>query len=384
KVQARAGAPGEAERPPWRAAHEAAPVTASDVCPDFARVGSPDWGEGVAEGEEEERRGSGKKKGKDASSGSSDRGGSPAKAGSGPCALLGERPYRTYQGHRADVLDVSWSSTHFLLSASMDKTVRLWHVSMADCLRVFKHTDFVTAIDFHPSDDRLFVSGSIDGKLRAWNIPDQRVASWHDVHDMVTAAAYSPDGRRVVAGTMRGRCRFYAVRGASLEYDAQIDVRNARGAHARGKKVTGVAYAPGHASRLLVTSNDSRVRLYDGLALHVKFKGHANKSTQIKASFSPEGDRVICGSDDGWVYLWSLPRDGAASKPDQEAVREKVLAYDSFQALGDVATVALFAPAGVAGTRPGHVVILAAGYGGEVRVFELPEEGGGLGGVEAS
>jgi WD40 repeat protein len=26
----------------------------------------------------------------------------------------------------------------FLLSASMDKTVRLWHISMDECLRVFK------------------------------------------------------------------------------------------------------------------------------------------------------------------------------------------------------------------------------------------------------
>lgn len=26
----------------------------------------------------------------------------------------------------------------FLLSASMDKTVRLWHITMDDCLRVFK------------------------------------------------------------------------------------------------------------------------------------------------------------------------------------------------------------------------------------------------------
>lgn len=30
------------------------------------------------------------------------------------------------------------STTQFLLSASMDKTVRLWHVSMDECLRIFK------------------------------------------------------------------------------------------------------------------------------------------------------------------------------------------------------------------------------------------------------
>ena len=28
-----------------------------------------------------------------------------------------------------------------------------------------RHTDFVTALDFHPVDDKHFVSGSIDGKV---------------------------------------------------------------------------------------------------------------------------------------------------------------------------------------------------------------------------
>ena len=35
-------------------------------------------------------------------------------------------PYRTYAGHKADVIDLAWSKANFLLSASIDKTVRLW------------------------------------------------------------------------------------------------------------------------------------------------------------------------------------------------------------------------------------------------------------------
>lgn len=38
----------------------------------------------------------------------------------------------------------------FLLSSSMDKTVRLWHISRRECLCCFQHIDFVTAIAFHP------------------------------------------------------------------------------------------------------------------------------------------------------------------------------------------------------------------------------------------
>jgi len=45
----------------------------------------------------------------------------------------------------------------------MDKTVRLWHLSRLECLCFFRHVDFVSAIAFHPRDDRYFVSASLDG-----------------------------------------------------------------------------------------------------------------------------------------------------------------------------------------------------------------------------
>jgi hypothetical protein len=54
-------------------------------------------------------------------------------------------------------------------------------------------------------------------------------------------------------------------------------VKNRRGKQARSRKVTGVACQPGAPGRLLVTCNDSRVRLYDGYALRRKFKGPANR-----------------------------------------------------------------------------------------------------------
>ena len=53
--------------------------------------------------------------------------------------MAAPRPLRQFRGHKADVLDVAWSKSHqFLLSASMDRCVRLWHISRDDCLRVFR------------------------------------------------------------------------------------------------------------------------------------------------------------------------------------------------------------------------------------------------------
>lgn len=69
---------------------------------------------------------------------------------SDPRAPFVERPFCTYTAHTSDLLDVSWSKNYFILSSSMDKTVRLWHITRRECLCCFQHIDFVTAIAFHP------------------------------------------------------------------------------------------------------------------------------------------------------------------------------------------------------------------------------------------
>jgi hypothetical protein len=120
-------------------------------------------------------------------------------------SVFKDTPRREYRGHRGDVLDLCWSHTDWLLSSSMDKTVRLWYAAMDECLRIFSHQDFVTAIDFHPLNDKYFLSGSLDGKLRLWSIPDHRVADWVDIGEMVTAAAFNSDGSVCTAGVVQGQ-----------------------------------------------------------------------------------------------------------------------------------------------------------------------------------
>lgn len=43
----------------------------------------------------------------------------------------------------------------------------------------------MTCIQFNPTDDRFFISGSLDTKVRIWSIPDRQVVDWNDVHEMV-------------------------------------------------------------------------------------------------------------------------------------------------------------------------------------------------------
>lgn len=223
----------------------------------------------------------------------------------------------------------------------MDKTVRLWHVSRSECLCCFKHSDFVTSIQFHPRDDRFFLAGSLDSKLRLWSIPDKSVAFWVQVPDLITAVAFAPDGKTAIAGCLSGLCLFYETEG--LKYQTQIHARSAHGKNAKGSKITGlqtINYPPDDLNgevKLLVTSNDSRVRVYNlrDKGLEIKLKGNENTCSQIHASFSEDAKYVICGSEDRKAYIWST------TQPEVDKGQRPV---EMFEAHSAIVTTAIMAP----------------------------------------
>ncbi|CAI9773489.1 unnamed protein product [Fraxinus pennsylvanica] len=217
-------------------------------------------------------------------------------------ALL-EKPICSFQGHLDDVLNLSWSKSQQLLSSSMDKTVRLWDLSSKSCLKIFSHSDYVTCIQFNPVDDRYFISGSLDGKVRIWSIPDRQVVDWSDLHEMVTAACYRPDGQGALVGSYKGSCRSYDITENKLQQKSQINLENKK-KKSHHKKITGFQFAPGSSSEVLITSADSRIRVVDDVDLVHKFKGFHNTNSQISASITANGRYVVCASDDSSVYIW--------------------------------------------------------------------------------
>ncbi|KAL3536394.1 hypothetical protein ACH5RR_004855 [Cinchona calisaya] len=225
---------------------------------------------------------------------------------------LSEKPVCTFSGHQDDVLDLSWSRYQLLLSSSMDKTVRLWDIETKNCLKLFAHNDYVTCIDFNPVDDDYFISGSLDAKVRIWNVPDRQVVDWTDLHEMVTAACYTPDGQGAIIGSHKGSCRSYTITDYKLEHKDQIEFQNKKKSQA--KKVTGLQFAPWNPAELLVTSADSRIRILDGSNVIHKFKGFRNTSSQISAAFSPDGKYIISASEDNQVYIWKREDPKGKSK----------------------------------------------------------------------
>lgn len=229
-----------------------------------------------------------------------------------------ERPVREFRGHTKGVLTLDWSKNNFLVSGSMDKTARLWHVDRLDCLEVFEHEDFVTTVRFHPTDDRFFLSGSLDNEVRLWSILERNVAYSRNLGSdvLITASEFTPDGTYCLVGGFNGCVFALETKGLHVSNTFVIKTRTFVNFHSRSYKITGIEIFENNESQaqedslsrynILVSTNDSKVRLVSSSlkTLITRFKGLSNQGSSIAASMSEDRKYVVSGSEDSWVYIW--------------------------------------------------------------------------------
>ncbi|KAI4369792.1 hypothetical protein MLD38_018196 [Melastoma candidum] len=231
---------------------------------------------------------------------------------------IDELPVQVLCGHTGDVLDLAWSSSDKLLSSSKDYTVRLWQVGFDLCQGVFHHSNYVTCIQFNPIDDDYFISGSIDGKARVWRVSTQRVVDWVDVRDAISAIGYRPHGKGFAVGTITGDCHFYKLTGTQMQRDTTISVQSGRKKHI-SNKITCIQFLKDISGRVLISSQDSKVRVFGGNGIIYQYKGPRRSGSQRSASFTSKGKHMVSLGDDSRVYLWNQSdytarRDNGSSK----------------------------------------------------------------------
>jgi WD40 repeat protein len=202
---------------------------------------------------------------------------------------------RIFVGHTHEVNAVAvLPDGRRALSASNDRTLRLWDVESGATLRIFQgHTHEVNGVAML-ADGRRALSASSDNTLRLWDIETGatlRIFSGHT--NVVTAVAALADGRRVLSALWDGTLRLWDVEGgATLRVFA---------GHTNG--VTAVA-ALADGRRVLSASWDNTLRLWDvesGATLHI-FVGHAGWVTAVAAL--ADGQHALSASRDKTLRLW--------------------------------------------------------------------------------
>jgi guanine nucleotide-binding protein subunit beta-2-like 1 protein len=105
-------------------------------------------------------------------------------------------PRKSLKGHNHFVSDVAISSDgQFALTASWDKTLRLWDLNSGQTTRQFVgHNNSVLSVSFSP-DNRQIVSGAMDKTIKLWNtLGECKFTMTDDGHtEWVSQVRFSPN-----------------------------------------------------------------------------------------------------------------------------------------------------------------------------------------------
>ena len=83
-----------------------------------------------------------------------------------------------------------------ILTASRDKTAKLWDVALGRLIASFAHQDGVSAAAFSPDGARI-LTGSADNTAKLWDVASVNLIASFAHQGTVKAVAFSPDGARI-------------------------------------------------------------------------------------------------------------------------------------------------------------------------------------------
>src|SRR5262249_40527570 len=202
------------------------------------------------------------------------------------------------RGHDNRVWSAAFSSDGSrIVTASDDKTARIWDVATAKEIAVLRgHDNTVNSAAFSPDGSRI-VTASYDETARIWEAASgKEMASLRGHDSVVWSAAFSRDGARF------GR--------ASLDKTARIwDAASAKEIAAlRGHvgRVYSAAFSP-DGSRIVTASEDGTARIWEAASAKeiTALRGHYDPVSS--AAFSPDGSRIVTASDDKISRIWDAP-----------------------------------------------------------------------------
>jgi WD40 repeat protein len=209
---------------------------------------------------------------------------------------------RTVEGHSRAVNAVAVTlDGRRAVSASNDRTVRLWVLERGELIRILRgHSDVVRAAAVTP-DGKLAVSGSDDLTLRLWDLElGEEIGTVICHSGAVHVLAVTPDGRRAISCSRDRTLRLW-----DLERGEET-----RAFEGHSSRVTALAVMS-DGKRAVSGSDDGILMLWDlerGEAIRT-LRGHAIGICSV--AVTPDGQCAVSSSYDGILMLWDLERGEA-------------------------------------------------------------------------
>lgn len=229
-------------------------------------------------------------------------------------------------GHTQAVTDVQFD-TGKIISCSMDRTLRIWHRGTFGCVRVVTgHTASVLTLHF---DDKMLASGASDGSIRVWNL--QKGCSFvllgHE--GPVNKVRLLPCLTRILSGGQDATMRLWDISTQSI-------LRTFSGHKAPVFSLVPLrhnSYTPGPHRRIATASGDQTIKIWDfetGKCLSTLF-GH----TSAVMALGADSLRLVSASRDCSVKVWDLETGIEMFGCEHQCAVKSVLISDTVLISGD-------------------------------------------------
>ncbi|KAI1189340.1 WD domain-containing protein [Nemania serpens] len=245
---------------------------------------------------------------------------------------------RTIKGHTKAVLDVDFGGPRggtLLASCSSDLTIKLWDPSdeYKNIRTLPGHDHSVSAVRFipsgaagAPSSGNLLVSASRDKTLRVWDVSTGYCVKTIRGHaDWVRDVCPSPDGRYLLSAGNDQTARLWDISMANPEskltlvgheHTIECCTLAPAAAYPYLAPLAGLKKPPpaSSAAEFMATgSRDKSIRIWDGRGNCIKtLSGHDNWVRALV--FHPGGKYLLSVADDKTLRCWDLTQEGKCVK----------------------------------------------------------------------
>jgi WD40 repeat protein len=195
------------------------------------------------------------------------------------------------EGHTDYIYSATYSPDgNKLLTASGDKTAKLWDIKSGKLLHSFQgHTDVVRSANFSP-DGLSIVTGSDDNTSIEWDTQTGKLL--YDFKDKaeVRSVVYSPDGKKIATGNDNYTVNVWDAQTNKLIYVIK-----------GGDPV----FSP-DGKRIVTNESNYNVSLWDSEKgkLLLRLKGHTD--AVFSNTFSPDGKNIVSASRDNTAKVWEV------------------------------------------------------------------------------
>ncbi len=208
-----------------------------------------------------------------------------------------------YTGHKGSVkcIDVCSDGKYFI-TASEDGIIREWDHELKEVAKEFAGSKAAVRSVRYSRDNKYIVSGAQNGEIRIWvRELGYTIFQFRAHKKAVTDIRISPDGTCFLTASADNLIREWKFVFSEDDAIQGVEEKPAREFRGHSGVVTSVHY--NHlGDKILTTSNDSKVMLwdYDSKKVLKKYTGHSNRVNW--AVFSPDEDKILSAAHNGEVF----------------------------------------------------------------------------------